>query len=275
MKLVTNINDVTNGYNFAKNFKKGFNTNCYVANEQFYKLINNRNLFEVYVGQVAFFLKRNEGFLNLYYYAASIEELGKSLPKLLEIVNDETLVVDLVTTNEFCAEKLAFEENRFNIYTSLIRMSCFEKKPYGEIENSIKIRSAVSEDVSSIRELLISYFDPKAEQLPDTVDLLFWVEQKNIILFEEKGRVVGFIIYDLKVTTLYLRYWFVHPDYRDQKIGSQLFKEFLSRGKDTQRKLFWVIRSNENAIKRYIHYGFKEDKMYNFVLINKQIKYEN
>ncbi len=122
---------------------------------------------------------------------------------------------------------------------------------------------------------MISYFDPKAEQLPDTVDLLFWVEQKNIILFEEKGRVVGFIIYDLKVTTLYLRYWFVHPDYRDQKIGSQLFKEFLSRGKDTQRKLFWVIRSNENAIKRYIHYGFKEDKMYNFVLINKQIKYEN
>ncbi|MBA4320402.1 MAG: N-acetyltransferase, partial [Flavobacterium sp.] len=46
------------------------------------------------------------------------------------------------------------------------------------------------------------------------------------------------------------------------------------KGRNTKRQLFWVIKSNENAIKRYLHYGFKEEKMYNFVMINKNIRYE-
>ena len=274
MKLVTDIADVTNAYNFAKEFSKGLNTNCFVTTEQFNKLIKNGVLFEIYLGEVAFFLKKNEGFLNLYYYAASIDELVKALPQLLAITKDETVLVDLVTKDEFCKEKLVFEKNRFTVYTSLIRMSCVGNI-HGEGANSVKVRNAVSEDAVAVKVLLTTYFDPRADQLPDMDDLSVWIQQNNIILFEEQGKVVGFTIYDLKATTLYLRYWFVHPDFRNLKIGSQLFKEFLSRGKDTQRQLLWVIRSNENAIKRYLHYGFKEEKMYNYVLINKQIKYDN
>ena len=275
MKLVTDIADVTNAYNFAKEFKKGFNTNCFVTTEQFNKLIKNGVLFEIYLGEVAFFLKKNVGFLNLYYYAASIDALAKALPKLLELTKDEIVVVDLVTKDEFCKEKLVFEENRFNVYTSLVRMSCVGNRSHGEGANSVKVRNAVSEEAVAVKVLLTTYFDPRAEQLPDLDDLSVWIQQNNIILFEEQGKVVGFIIYDLTATTLYLRYWFVHPDFRDLKIGSQLYKEFLARGKDTQRQLFWVIRSNENAIKRYLHYGYKEEHMYNYVLINKQVKYEN
>lgn len=275
MKLVTDISYVTNAYNFAKGFKKGFNTNCFITAEQFYKLIKNGALFEIYLGEVAFFFKKNKDFLNLYYYAASIDELVKAIPQLLVITKDETVVVDLVTKDECCKEKLVFEENRFTVYTSLIRMSCVGHRIHGDGANSVKVRNAVSKDAVAVKVLLTTYFDPRAEQLPDMDDLMVWIQQNNIILFEEQGKVVGFIIYDLRATTLYLRYWFVHPDFRDLKIGSQLFKEFLSRGKDTQRQLFWVIRSNENAIKRYLHYGFKEEKMYNHVLINKQIKYDN
>ena len=87
-------------------------------------------------------------------------------------------------------------------------------------------------------------------------------------------KIVGFIIYDLYSTTLYLRYWFVDPLHRNLKIGSKLFREFRNRGKNTSRQLFWVIRSNQNAIKRYLHYGFKEENMYNYVLINNNENYE-
>lgn len=275
MKLVTDISSITNAYNFAKGFKKGFNTNCFVTNEQFDKLIRKGVLYEMVIGEVAFLLRKNEGFLNLYYYAASIGELALSLPQLIAKTGDETVVVDLVTKNENCPEKQVFESNRFNTYTSLIRMSCVGNKSRGEGANSEKVRNANQEDAIAVKDLLTTYFDPRAEQLPDLDDLSTWIQQQNILLFEEQGKVVGFIIYDLKATTLYLRYWFVHPDYRDLKIGSQLFKEFLLRGKDTQRQIFWVIHTNENAIKRYLHYGFKEENMYNYVLINQQIKYEN
>jgi ribosomal protein S18 acetylase RimI-like enzyme len=275
MKLVTDIAEVTDAYNFAKEFKKGFNTNCFVTTEQFSKLIKNGMLYQVYLGEVAFLLKKNKGFLNLYYYAASIDELAKSLPLIHATTNNETIVVDLVTKNELFKEKLVFEENQFNVYTSLIRMSRLGNIRHEEGSNLKNVRNAKPKDAVVVRQLLTTYFDPRAEQLPDMDNLAGWIKENNIILFEEQGKVVGFIIYDLKATTLYLKYWFVHPDFRDLKIGSQLFKEFLVRGKDTQRQLFWVIRSNENAIKRYLHYGFKEEKMYNYVLINRQIKYEN
>jgi ribosomal protein S18 acetylase RimI-like enzyme len=275
MKLVTDITEVTNAYNFAKEFRKGFNTNCFLATEQFHRLIENGLLYQAYLGEVAFLLKKNAGFLNLYYYAASIDELAKSLPLILATTKNETMVVDLVTKNELCIEKSVFEENHFNVYTSLLRMSCVGNRSYSKGANLEKVRNARPEDALVVRQLLNTYFDPRAEQLPDMDELAGWIKKNNIILFEEQGKVVGFIIYDLKATTLYLRYWFVHPDFRDLKVGSQLFKEFLVRGKDTQRQLLWVIRSNENAIKRYHHYGFIEENMYNYVLINRQIKYEN
>jgi ribosomal protein S18 acetylase RimI-like enzyme len=193
----------------------------------------------------------------------------------LAITGDDTLVVDIVTKNELCEEKRVFEEHRFNIYTSLIRMSYYGNNHHLDGSNSTAVRNATPEDTTAVMELLTFYFDPRAEQLPDMEELTEWIRNSNIILFEKLGKVAGFIIYDLKPKTLYLRYWFVHPDYRDLKIGSHLFKEFLSRGKDTQRKMFWVIRTNQNAINRYLHYGFKEENMYNFVFVNKNLKYEN
>ena len=77
---------------------------------------------------------------------------------------------------------------------------------------------------------------------------------------------MGHLIFELSASTLYLRYWFTHPDYRDKKVGSRLLRRFFEEGKDTKRQLFWVIRTNENAIKRYKHYGFTEENMYDFVM---------
>jgi ribosomal protein S18 acetylase RimI-like enzyme len=82
-------------------------------------------------------------------------------------------------------------------------------------------------------------------------------------------KVAGFIIYKLIGYSLYLKYWFVHPDYRDHGIGSKLFELFLYNGSDSKQQIFWVIRSNENAIKRYKHYGFKKDNLFDFVMTNK------
>jgi ribosomal protein S18 acetylase RimI-like enzyme len=189
-------------------------------------------------------------------------------------IQDETMVVNLVAKNEFCKELSIFKEHHFNVYSSLIRMNCVGKRSHTVPAESDKVRNAETDDLFAVNQLLTTYFDPFAEQLPDTSDLIGWIKNNSIIVYKERDKVVGFIIYDLTESTLYLRYWFVHPDFRDKKIGSQLFKEFLARGKNTQRQLFWVIRSNENAIKRYRHYGFEEEKMYNYVLTNKKIKYE-
>ena len=90
----------------------------------------------------------------------------------------------------------------------------------------------------------------------------------NVLIFIPKieNKIAGFLIYELTTTTLYLRYWFTHPDYRDRKVGSRLLRRFFEEGKDTKRQLFWVIRTNENAIVRYRHYGFVEENMFDYVM---------
>ena len=274
MKLVTHISAVTNAYNYAKGYKKGFITNCFITIKQFNKLISNGKLHEITIGEVVFLLKKNEGFSNLYYYAASIDQLDQALPLLLPIIAKETVMVDLVTKNELCLEKTVFEKNHFNIYSSLIRMSSLGNKFQKKLLNTSKVRNATTDDLTVLDVMIKSYFDPRAEQLPEMDDLSEWIRNDSIILFEDQKKIIGFIIYDLNASTLYLRYWFVHPDFRDLKIGSKLFNEFLSRGKNTQRQLFWVIKTNQNAIRRYRHYGFKEEKIRNFILTNKNIKYE-
>ena len=194
---------------------------------------------------------------------------------MLKLFSEDLIVVDLILKNETSLEKNLFEDNNFKLYTSLIRMINIGKKNFNEDLISMNVRSATFNDITIVKELLNLHFDPIAEQIPDTDELLNWIKNNAIIVYEEQSKILGFIIYDLKASTLFLRYWFVKPNYRDLRIGSKLFNEFLFRGKDTHRQMFWVIRSNENAINRYLHYGFKEEIMYNFVYTNKPLKYEN
>ena len=56
--------------------------------------------------------------------------------------------------------------------------------------------------------------------------------------------------------------------------GACLLKYYFFESKRTKRQIFWVIDSNINAIKRYRHYGFKAEEMVDYVMINKNIKYE-
>ena len=85
----------------------------------------------------------------------------------------------------------------------------------------------------------------------------------------------GFIIYEDMGYTAYIRYWFVHPDYRDQGIGTKLITSVFQKTQKATRYLFWVNRNNDNAMKRYLHYGFLPEDLNDNIVINRpQIQYE-
>ena len=152
----------------------------------------------------------------------------------------------------------------FKEATSLVRMTRMMSPMDYTCDSSI--RPATENDIPIVSEMLHKYFDEKTEQIPYDEELLDYARQGHVLVCEEGGQIAGFLIYELTTTTLYLRYWFTHPDYRDKKVGSRLLRRFFEEGKDTKRQLFWVIRNNENAIVRYKHYGFAEENMFDFVM---------
>ena len=274
MDLVKNFQAVQNSFTFIKSYKKKSITNFFLDEIKVSKWIDKGLFYTIEIGEVLFFVKKNRGFDSLFFIASSIDELKTSLPLLVSQFEDSIFVADIIVKDENSEIRSIFENYFFYEYTSLVRMSRMGIDPLLEFEQIANLKEANINQIDEIISLFDQYFDPKAEQLPTKEDILAWVESGSLLVYKIDSKICGFIIYDLNGVTLYLRYWFVHPDYRDKKIGSSLFNFFLYKGRNTKRQLFWVIKTNENAIKRYRHYGFKEEKMYNFVMINKNIRYE-
>jgi ribosomal protein S18 acetylase RimI-like enzyme len=275
MEKITTLDFFIKALNFVKGFKKKSVSNYYFNSLKNEALINSGDLSTITIGEVVFILKQNEQFTNLYYYAADLIELRKSLDKFVSVYSDMTFIVDVVTTEIDTDVLKVFNHNGFNVYTSLVRMSRIFNDMSMVFEVPDQHLKVANQDESlEVFNQLKTFFDPKAEQLPTQDEMIEWSNKGYILVYKIKNLVVGFIVYQLVGVTLYLRYWFVSPLFRERKLGSKLFNYFLLKGKDSKRQLFWVIQTNENAIIRYKHYGFKEEKMYNFVLTNKNIKYE-
>jgi GNAT superfamily N-acetyltransferase len=274
MKKVTDFIEINKAVVRIKNYNKKLVTNFFPNREKIEIWISKNQFYMIEMGEVIYFIKKNANFYTLFYTASSNEELDKSLTVLLVDFSNEVLMLDIVQREENSDLLNVFYNKSFSVYTALVRMNRLNHEENLLYIPTDGIKEASSHHLLPLNNMLHSFFDEKAEQIPDEKELLNWIENKNVLIHEEDNKIGGFLIYEIIGKTLYLRYWFVHPDFREKRIGSKLFNEFETKGKDTNRHLFWVIRSNENAIKRYKHYGFVEEKMYNFVLTNKNIKYE-
>jgi GNAT superfamily N-acetyltransferase len=274
MRKVIDFIEINQAFVSIKNYKKKLVTNFYSSSEKVEIWISKGQFYTIEIREVVYFLKKNSDFYTLFFIASSNDALDISLAELLLDLAGEVLILDIVQRDEGSEVLNIFYSKSFNIYTSLVRMNRFNHKLDLKSISSDGIKEASIQHLLFLYNMFYSFFDKRAEQLPDEKELVNWIENKNVLIYEEDNQIGGFLIYEITGNTLYLRYWFVNPHFREKKIGSKLFKEFEIKGKDTNRHLFWVIRSNENAIKRYKHYGFVEEKMYNFVLTNKNLKYE-
>jgi len=274
MKKVTDFIEINQAVVRIKNYKKKLVTNFFPNREKVEIWISKNQFYTIEIGEVIYFLKKNENFYALFFIASSNEELDKSLLELLVDFSEEILMLDIVQREETSDLLNVFYSKSFNLYTSLVRMNRLNHQVDLLSISTDGVKEASGHHLISLTNILYSFFDEKAEQLPDEKELGNWIENKNVLIYEEDNQIGGFLVYEIIGNTLYLRYWFVHPNFRDKRVGSKLFYEFENKGKDANRHLFWVIRSHENAIKRYKHYGFVEEKMYNFVLTNKNIRYE-
>lgn len=251
----------------VRNKRKGFITNFYLDEFKHSIWIQKGDFHYDVIGDTLFFVRKSDLFCNLFYSSTSVDALYDDLKHFKLKYPELVTMIDIVGRDSQCEQLLAsLQQLDYTEATSLVRMTRFTE-PMKYLEDSSVSKASPSE-VIEIYDLLHQFFDETTEQIPYLEELEEYAEQGHILVCHQEGRIAGFLIYEMNATTLYLRYWFTHPDFRDGKVGSRLLRRFFEEGKDTKRQLFWVIRSNENAIKRYRHYGFKEENMFDFVMRN-------
>ena len=245
--------------------RKGFLTNFYLDEVKHGLWIQKGLLTHEWISETLFIVKNSGTFWNVFYCTTTMEAFSTDLAEFMLQHPNKTLIFDIVGREVQCTPIVKlFKEQGFTEASSLVRMTRMTEQMEYTPDNTIL--SASLSDVHEVHNLLHQYFDEKTEQIPFMEELVSYASDGHVLICKENGQTAGFLIYELNATTLYLRYWFTHPDFRDKKVGSRLLRRFFEEGKDTKRQIFWVIRNNENAIKRYRHYGFVEENMFDFVM---------
>lgn len=248
-----------------RSLRRGYITNFYLDPAKHGQWIEKGDCHIECMANTLFIVKQAPTFWNVFYCSTTLDDFSHDLSDFMAAYADKTMMFDIVGRDVQCRPIVELFRSKGCIEaTSLVRMSRMTVQM--EYMDDSGIRWATDKDIPEISHLLHTYFDEQTEQIPYDEELLEYARMGHVLICEDDGRTAGFLIYEMNATTLYLRYWFTHPDYRDRRVGSRLLHRFFEDGKTTKRQLFWVIRSNENAIKRYRHYGFTEENMYDFIM---------
>lgn len=220
----------------------------------------------VYVERVskdcALIIKDNATFNYLFYMASSVEALSAAL---WAITLDKPTSVDIVSRNEEPEEQIAFENVGFSVRRRLYRMTHAGKLALNQGPHAA-IGCATSADAHEIKMLLDSNFDELSEQLPDEVEIEDLIHAGCVQVYRIGRQVAGFAIGEEHGLTWHLRYWFVSDEARNKGVGTALLAKTLD-GNASQRQELWVVSDNQNAIRRYEHYGFKRDRLNDVVML--------
>ena len=265
MHRVSSFEDLQKQIAEIRALRQGSLTNFFPDEEKHGLWIEKGDCYIERVENTLFIVKTNLSFWNVYYYSTNIETFSSDLELFNTSHAGMTMMYDQVGRHAQC-ERLVklFEEKGCMKATSLVRMSRMTAPMNYKLDNTV--RYASEKDIPLISNQLHQYFNERTEQIPYDEELRNYTQRNHVLVCEESGVISGFLIFELTNTTLYLRYWFTHPDYRGRKVGSRLLRRFFVEGKETKRQLLWVIRTNENAIVRYRHYGFKEEDMFDYVM---------
>lgn len=271
MDKITSIEQLKELILSIRNLHRGFVTNFYLDEEKHAAWIRTGEFQYDKWDDTVFLLfdhyspDNAKYFTNMFYISTSEDAMLKRLKEYPEKYIYDLYVLDIVGRDTMClplVEKLKAMRG-YNDAT-LVRMT--RVGAVSDQLSAISCQYAEKKDVGKIYKLLHTHFDEQLEQLPLEEELEKMVEQKHILFSKREGKVAGMLLFDLNASTLYLRYWLVLPEYRNQGVGSELLRQFLCEGRETKRQILWVKQDNENAIVRYEHYGFKKENMYDFII---------
>lgn len=216
------------------------------------------------------FIKKNDGFSELFYIAGNE---AADLKPVIDFANrhQTTAVIEVVANAN--KDGLDLMPLGFAPTCRLIRMTHSGILTTYENSDVPEIIKANEADIPLLLDIFSKYFNALTERIPDFMELQGLMKSDGIWLRKNKdGQCIGFIIFEHQGVNLHLRYWWTLPSYRGDGVGSSLFRAYIKASATTKRQFLWVFDDNENAICRYRHYGFETDGMTDNIYVVKPIK---
>lgn len=248
-----------------RNLRQGYVTNFFWDDQKHPYWLEEGSFLYIKSERCYLLIHQNGSFSNLFYIACNMDAVAETIK---QVCFDNDNVIDVVIKNEGNGEVECLKAVGFKTYKYLYRMSHIGLLADANWTKSDDVIHASLDDCQLVYDALQKDFDRICEQLPSLQEVNDYAQREQLLVIKDGKKLCGFLIFELSgKTSWYLRYWYTSPEYRNQKIGAKLLKTALMIGKETKRQQLWVISENENAIKRYEHYGFQKEPINDYVMI--------
>jgi ribosomal protein S18 acetylase RimI-like enzyme len=277
MTPVKTVAQVLDAIQKAKAGATAFCTNFFPVQERLLAWIDHGELLGDVRGGVAFFLRKDRDFWHFYFCAGSLAQLQREITNVPNLQSDP-VVTDLVGNDPTLADLLrSLESSGFRRYARLVRLarapgfslSTQHEDPAAmDSKDAPEVTLAQTDDSEAVLCLLESAFNPYADQLPTLYEIQEAILRKQILTIKMEGRLAALLYFETQGVTSTVRYWAVAEQFRSLRLGSVLMRYYFSAQQSVRRFILWVTAANEDALRKYRHYGYVPDGLVDHVLAN-------
>ncbi len=273
MTNVRTVDDVFAAIQKVKAAAPEFCTNFYPVQKKLQEWIVHGELASECHDSVAFFFRKDRDLQHFYFSAASVGALQNAIGNLTAL-RTERVVTDLVGSEASLKEVMdCLEQIGFRRYSHLQRMARTNQgSPAASNGADAPVVLAEASDQQAILSLLESSFDHYADQLPTPYEIEAAIEAKQIYAIKCDGELAAMLHFETQGFTSTIRYWVAAKRYQSKRLGASLIRHYFATQNAVKRFILWVMATNENAVKKYQHYGYVADGLIDHVLANEQIR---
>jgi hypothetical protein len=273
MTPVSAVSQVTDAIQAVKTGASEFCTNIFPVQTKLQGWIDHAEVLTDQHPGAVFFVRNDRGFSHLFFCAENLPALQRALASLSRDCA-EPLAVDLVGKEGGLDQVLGvFQSAAFRPYRRLVRLArtgaSAELQP--PASSDVQVVWAQRSDLPGIRSLLAQSFDRYADQLPGAYELDAALAARQILVVRCDCNLAALLFFETQGFTSTVRYWAVSEPFRSRRLGAALMHHYFAGHSAVRRFILWVTESNENAVRRYRHYGYAPDGLVDHVLVNSLI----
>lgn len=240
-------------------------SNCYFTLDEVSKMVKEKNVMAYESIEAFVLIVIEQEIANIFYMSNSwmwlnfISVIDKFLyKKVVHIVKKG----DLIEKNEFL-------NSGFRLYKEYIRL----RKIGNEcIEPHFDYRHASDEDYESIKKMIETSFEVIGDKIPSKEELIMFIAEKNIIVLEDSNIVQGFVIFEDKGKTSYIRMICVNKICRGMGIGKKLMLAYLFEHRHFTVFTLWYRTDNKIALQMYKQFGYSDDNLVDYIFLKEKEK---
>ncbi len=239
-------------------------SNCYFQLDEFKEWID-EGLVQGFDIDKGLILTLNQmGFVKLYFMGDDFSWTDE-IDNLKQRFECLELVSEIVSRDE----PGEYELGKYTQYKDRIQYNRLRSKGMNtDIKDGIDPIYCRPSDLIFLRQMMDETFDPIGDHIPSDNELGRSISNHSVICEREGGRISGFIIFEDKGKTSYIRMICVDKDLRGKRIGERLMKRYFALHQQFKGFTLWCRSDNTPALMLYSKMGeYLDENLRNFVYI--------